>query len=93
MKKHLTITTALILCSIGLFAQTKLADTTRIKLTPAQVIAISSKVDSMQMLLTNTSTLPANQIAAFNSRVQLAFIVLWKQVQQQVVADKAKGAK
>lgn len=81
--KTLTII-ALLLCSIAASAQ-KLPDTTRLKLTPSQVIAISSKVDSLQMLLSATSNLPSNQIAAFNQRVAVAFAVLWMQVNKQIV--------
>lgn len=88
--KQLYITIAFALIVSAGFSQQKLADTTHIKLTPAQVIAISAKVDSMQMLLSNTSTLPGYQISAFNARVQACFMALWLQIQAQVKKEGEK---
>lgn len=86
--KSLYTTLALALIVSAGYAQSKLADTSRIKLTAPQIIAISAKVDSMQMLLSNTSTLPGYQIAAFNARVQACFMALWLQVQAQAKKDE-----
>ena len=87
--KYLTTIALIFIVSVS-YGQTHLADTTKIKLSAKDVIAISAKVDSLEMLLTNTSHLPSDAISAFNARVNLAFAILWKQVQAQLVVDKPK---
>ena len=89
MKKSILLLSLIVLC-IGVKGQTKLPDTTHAKFTAKEITDISLKLDSSALLLQNTSTLPANQIAAFNRRVQMAFITLWQQVQKQIVEDAKK---
>lgn len=90
MKTILTIAALFIVFSAA--QAQKLPDTIKIKLSARQFQVIAGKIDSLETLLVNTSTLPSNALSAFNHRVNQAFDVLYKQVQEQLVADKKKGA-
>ena len=93
MKKPILTLILITLISGYLKAQQHLPDTLILKLSKAQVLAISAKVDSMAMLLTNTSTAPSGQVAEFNARTQAVFSPMWFQVNKQLIADKPKEVK
>lgn len=90
MKK--LILPALLALSLSASAQ-KLPDTVKFKLTAPQILAISAKLDSIQLLLTNTSTAPSAQVSAFEARVNAVFSPMWLQVQKQIVVEKHKEVK
>lgn len=91
MKKTLLLL-SLIISATVLHAQQKshLPDTCKIKLTPVQIQTLYGKIDSLQTLLSATSTLPSNDIQSFNQRVNLALQPINKQLNDQLIADKPK---
>lgn len=71
-------------------AQAKhLPDTVRVKLPAADLIAFSAKIDSMQTALVQTSNLPSAWLQSFMQRVNATLYLLYKQVNDQMVAEKA----
>lgn len=93
MKQNLIIAIAVVasLFVTAASAQTHLPDTVTVKLSQRDLFAITQRVDSLQNLLSATSTYPANQITSFNQRLNIALSVMYDQIRRQMVADKAKG--
>jgi len=84
---------AILLCyALSSKAQSHLPDTITIRISSRDLFAISQRVDSLQNIVSAASVLPANQITAFNQRLNLALQVMYIQVQRQMVTDKPKAA-
>lgn len=91
--KYLLILALTLVASASFAQQKHLPDTSRVKLTPTQIIAISTRIDSLQSALTNTSTLPGVTISGLNQRLQIALSVMYRQINEQLVlSDTTKKA-
>lgn len=86
------LTTALTLCSIVVLAQQHLPAKVTITLTDKEVMVISNKIDSVNMLLQN-SDYPVRVVNPFVNRLQVSFAPFWSQVRKQLVADSVKKEK
>lgn len=91
MKKTILIA-ALIVSAIVSSAQTHLPDTVTVRLSQRDLFAITQRIDSLQNAMVQTSVLPANQVTAFNQRLNIALQVMYEQIRRQMVADKVKSA-
>lgn len=93
MKKSITI--ALLLCSIGVFAQTKhLPKEVVIKMSDVEYLQFYRKIDSLMNITQSTSTVPSNVLSPFLQRFGRLWMDIDRKVALQMVSDSAKkGAK
>jgi hypothetical protein len=86
-----TITIALLLCSIGVFAQTKhLPKEVVIKMSDAEYIQFYRKIDSLMTITQNTSSEPSNVLSPFLQRFGKAWMDIDRKVALQMVVDTPK---
>lgn len=84
------IALALLFLTTAVSAQ-HLPDTVTVRLSQRDLFAITQRIDSLQGAMVQTSVLPANQVTAFNQRLNIALSVMYEQIRRQMVADKVKG--